>query len=195
MDLNDILKRQPWHIAYVNIGQRCTNCDHPKYKFYGGKGIKRSITSEELKMLYFRDKAYLMKSPSVDRMNSSKDYAFENCRYIEMDENRKLANDQRSGKLSVDQMRDLMCKLNRLSDRQTRSTINPKEIENMFSPPTKGEERRVKENIYPPQILGVRAKTDPQRIRVQGSTNGGSRFGDTSGGVFGIPTGGSYGTR
>lgn len=176
MDLNDILKRQPWQIAYVNIGQRCTNCDHPKYKFYGGKGIQRSITSEELKMLYFRDRAYLMKSPSVDRINASKNYAFDNCRYIEMDENRKLANDQRSGRLSVEHMRDMMCKLNRFSDRRNRSALCPKEIENMFSPPTKGTEPRTKENFYPPQLLGVRSKADPQRIRVHGDTSGQTGF-------------------
>ena len=168
LDINDILKREPWHIAYVNIGQRCHNPNHPKYKFYGGKGVTRAITSDELKRMYFRDKAFLMKSPSVDRIDPDTDYCFDNCRFIEMDENRKLANDRRTASrnaVDIEKLRDLMCKFNRASC--PASELSTKEIEDIFSPPFKGTESRTKEYPYPPQLAGVRTNPNKRRVRVQ----------------------------
>ena len=57
------------------------------YNRYGGKGIKCLITPEELKILWFRDKAYEMKKPSIDRKNSKKNYIFNNCEFIEFNKN------------------------------------------------------------------------------------------------------------
>jgi len=195
MNTLDILKRQPWHIAYVNIGQRCTNKNHPKFKFYGGKGIKRSITSTELKTMYDRDNAHLMKSPSVDRIDTSKDYCVSNCRFIEMDENRKLANDARTQRItirSISKARDLIGNLNRPN--MQRTDMHPKDVENIYSPPYKDMERKTKEYNYPPQISGVRPGKKRQRINVQGNTGGNTQFGGISGAGYGVNTGGSYRT-
>ncbi len=77
----------PWLTTLSNIQQRCTNPKFPKFEYYGGKGIKCLITSDELKELWFRDKAYLMNKSSIDRKNSKKNYTFDNCQFIELNIN------------------------------------------------------------------------------------------------------------
>ncbi len=41
----------------------------------------------EIKELWFRDKAYEMKQPSIDRIDNDDNYIFNNCEFIEKDEN------------------------------------------------------------------------------------------------------------
>lgn len=76
-------KENPWLMAYTNAKQRCNNPKNPKYKNYGAKGIKFELTIEEIKKLWFRDKAYLLTKPSIDRLDSKKNYTYENCQFIE----------------------------------------------------------------------------------------------------------------
>ena len=80
-------KLNPWVICLANINQRCYNSKRVGYKYYGGKGIKNYLSSKDIKYLWFRDKAYLLKKPSIDRINSNKSYTMDNCRFIEMVEN------------------------------------------------------------------------------------------------------------
>ena len=75
--------------AYGNIKQRCGNPRASKYKCYGGKGIKCLITTKQLIDIYIRDKAELMKQPSVDRIDPFGNYCPENVRWLEFDENRR----------------------------------------------------------------------------------------------------------
>ena len=75
-------KRNPWRRSYDGARSRCK----PNMA-YGKRGIKCFITLDEVKKLWFRDEAYLMKKPSIDRINGG-NYRFENCRFIEMEENR-----------------------------------------------------------------------------------------------------------
>jgi len=77
----------PWIKTLSHIIARCSNKKHYGYKYYGGRGIKCLITLEELKQLWFRDKAYEMKKPSIDRIDSKGNYTFSNCRYMELSEN------------------------------------------------------------------------------------------------------------
>lgn len=76
-----------WKQILHAIKQRCNNPNASHYEYYGGKGIKCLITEQEIKFLWFRDKAYEMVKPSIDRENSNKDYTFKNCQFIEMIEN------------------------------------------------------------------------------------------------------------
>lgn len=69
----------PWEKTFSYIVSRCTNRSH-KYHI---AGIRCQITREELKRLWFKGKAYLMEKPSIDRLNPSKNYTFENCQYLE----------------------------------------------------------------------------------------------------------------
>lgn len=78
----------PLRKLYQNIKQRCEYPQDKKFQYYGGKGIKCLITSEELRFLWDRDKAILMKQPSIDRIDASKDYCLSNCKFIEMTDNR-----------------------------------------------------------------------------------------------------------
>lgn len=77
-------KQYPWKRFLKLIKQRCNNPNHSAYKYYGGKGIICLINYEDLKTLWFRDKAYLMKKPSIDRKDSNKNYTFENCQFLEL---------------------------------------------------------------------------------------------------------------
>jgi hypothetical protein len=82
-----LYKDKPWSLTLKNIKKRCNTVTCIKYPRYGGRGIKCLITAEELKTLWFRDKAYEMKKPSIDRIDNDGDYCFENCRYIELTDN------------------------------------------------------------------------------------------------------------
>lgn len=80
-------KLNPWLSHYYSLRKRCNNKKHKEYKRYGGKGIKAIISVEEIKYLWFKDKAYLMKTPSIDRKDNNKSYTIENCQFIEMKDN------------------------------------------------------------------------------------------------------------
>jgi len=88
----------PWEKTYRAIKGRCEHITNGCYIKYGAKGIKCLITKEELKTLWFRDKAYCLKRPSIDRINSKGNYIFENCRYIELGQNTAKGNIERSKK-------------------------------------------------------------------------------------------------
>ena len=93
----------PWNKFFSGIKERCNNKTHRSYKGYGGKGIRCLITSNELKELWFRDKAYNLKRPSIDRKDSNKDYIFYNCQFIELSEN--VAKSNRERKIKRDLLR------------------------------------------------------------------------------------------
>ncbi len=79
----------PWVQSYNNARERCSNPNANKYSYYGGRGIKCLLKPIQFKEIFFRDKAYLMACPSVDRINPSKNYELANVKYSEFGENRK----------------------------------------------------------------------------------------------------------
>lgn len=89
-----------------NMKYRCNNKNAQGYKWYGGKGIKVSMTVKDLLFIWERDNASALKKPSIDRIDSSKDYTIENCRFVEMADNRakalKKAHENRRLKKSTD---------------------------------------------------------------------------------------------
>lgn len=78
----------PWMSHYQSARDRCNRKKNAHYHLYGGKGIKFLMTTKDFKFLWYRDKAYLMKQPSIDRINSKMSYTFDNCQFIEITLNR-----------------------------------------------------------------------------------------------------------
>lgn len=50
------------------------------------------MTVKDFKFLWFRDKAYLMEKPSIDRKNNNGNYTLKNCQFIELRKNRSKDN-------------------------------------------------------------------------------------------------------
>ncbi len=82
-------KLYPWRRSCYHAKSRCNNPNCCSYPRYGGKGIKFLMSVEDFKFLWFRDEAYLMKQPSIDRINNKGNYELNNCRYIELVDNSK----------------------------------------------------------------------------------------------------------
>lgn len=77
---------EPWVKTHYGIIGRCNN---PKSNYHKNE-IKCLISRNQLKELWFRDRAYEMYKPSIDRINSKGNYIMSNCRYIEHSENARL---------------------------------------------------------------------------------------------------------
>jgi hypothetical protein len=84
------------------IRKRCNNKNHDKYKYYGGKGIVCFLNKEDLKFLWYRDSGHLLKRPSIDRKDSSKNYTIENCQFVELSYN---ISKEKIGKKYSDELR------------------------------------------------------------------------------------------
>ena len=80
-------RAKPWKHILQGIKQRCNNPKATGYQNYGGRGIKCLITEKEIKDLWYRDRAYLMNKPSIDRIDNDSSYYWRNCRFIELSKN------------------------------------------------------------------------------------------------------------
>jgi hypothetical protein len=88
-------KNNPWCRHYDAARTRCTNPKSERYYRYGARGIEFKLTRQEVKELWFRDKAYEMKQASIDRINNDGNYEFNNCRFLELSENLSKSNKER----------------------------------------------------------------------------------------------------
>jgi len=79
------ISENPWVKHYMAAESRCTGKKQPYYK----RGIKNNMKTADFKFLWFRDKAWLLKNPSIDRISGG-DYILNNCRFIELRENKSL---------------------------------------------------------------------------------------------------------
>ena len=78
-------RKYPWVYHLHCILCRVNYKTHNYYK----RGIKNFLTLHQIKELWFRDKAYLLLKPSINRINPKENYTFKNCNFIEMKENRQ----------------------------------------------------------------------------------------------------------
>jgi hypothetical protein len=81
------IESHPWASSYSGARNRCFCKKNRLYYRYGGRGIKMLMSIDDFKTLWFRDKAYEMDCPSIDRINNDGNYEIENCRFIERSEN------------------------------------------------------------------------------------------------------------
>ncbi len=92
------LNKNPWYPSFNCAKSRCRDKVNGSYEDYGKKGIKFLMTVDDFKTLWFRDKAYMMKRPSIDRKNNKKNYVKENCQFIELIDNCRKGGKSRSHK-------------------------------------------------------------------------------------------------
>ena len=89
-------KRNPWSRYCEFARRRCNDQDPegPNFANYYAKGITCTLDSKQTKIMWERDGAAKMKKPSIDRIDSSKGYHFENCRFMEFVDNLRRAWDK-----------------------------------------------------------------------------------------------------
>ena len=87
--------KTPWVFHLYAARNRCSNPNHVGYKRYGARGIKCILTVEDVRFLWLRDKAELMKKPSLDRNLITDHYTRETCSFLELVDNIKKAHPKR----------------------------------------------------------------------------------------------------
>jgi len=80
-------KASPWICSYDSALQRCSDKHHGAYVNYGKRGVLLLMAPDDFKTLWFRDKAYDMDRPSIDRIDNDGHYELSNCHFIELSEN------------------------------------------------------------------------------------------------------------
>lgn len=78
-------QNNPW-FKYYNSARTRTVYENRRYC---QRGLSFSMTVNDFKDLWFRDKAEKLIKPSVDRIYGNVGYEKWNCRFIELEENKK----------------------------------------------------------------------------------------------------------
>ena len=78
-------KSHPWLTHWDHARTRCL--PNSKYGKYYPR-VTFSLTVSDVKELWLRDKAWLLKKPTIDRINNG-NYTKDECRFIELVENSK----------------------------------------------------------------------------------------------------------
>ena len=81
------LENHPWMRHGNSARRRCRDSKHIAFKRYGGRGIKYMLTQLQLKKLWFRDQAWKLVDPSIDRISNDGNYEVGNCHFIERSDN------------------------------------------------------------------------------------------------------------
>ena len=90
LDWQKYVKIKPWVKTYNNIKSRLYHKNLKRNLCYKRNNVKNYLTTQDLKHLWFRDKAYKMKRPSIHRFNNKKSYTIKNCIYIEFNQHCKI---------------------------------------------------------------------------------------------------------
>lgn len=98
----ELKKISPWIITFKSLKRKCV---WAKTMLYVQRNITYDLTIEQLKNLWFRDRADLMVKPVLHRIDNDGNYTYENCKYIEAKEHssihHKLENGQWSKKFKA----------------------------------------------------------------------------------------------
>lgn len=85
-------KNNPWLGHYDCAKTRCTNPNVKCFHRYGKRGIKFFLTTEDVRVLWFKDRAWEMNKPTLDRIDNDGHYSPHNCRFIEKSVNSTKGN-------------------------------------------------------------------------------------------------------
>lgn len=77
--------KNPW-MKYLEMS-RCRYTTLSAYKERG-----HTLTKEEIKILWFRDKAWELSIASLNRIKNKEGYSFNNCEFIELSQNQSIDN-------------------------------------------------------------------------------------------------------
>jgi hypothetical protein len=80
-------KKYPEKRLFRSIKNRCENLNCKDYKHYGLRNIKCQITKEEIRRLMEIYHYWDLINPTIDRIDNDENYTFDNCRFIENEEN------------------------------------------------------------------------------------------------------------
>lgn len=83
----DWKRSRPWYSSLMGAKARCENPNATGYRYYGGRGILFKLSEEDIRALWFRDKAYLLDCPTIDRIDPDGDYVFANCQWLSRSDN------------------------------------------------------------------------------------------------------------
>lgn len=83
------MRKHPIYEVWANMKKRCSNQNHPLYKWYGGRGI--TFCTEWSSFLGFYNDMWMSyrKGLELDRINNDGPYCKENCRWVTHKENIK----------------------------------------------------------------------------------------------------------
>ena len=97
---------QGFYNSWQNMKGRCLRKSHPKYKRYGGRGIK--IYEPWLKIENFAEwalSAGWKQGLSLDRIDNDGHYCPENCRWVSLSENSRKKSTTKINSLQAQQIR------------------------------------------------------------------------------------------
>lgn len=80
-------ERNPWYDCWRNAHARCEDPRNKNYAALSARGIKCTLTKEDVIFMWKRDLAPFMLRPSIDRLDANKNYELSNCRIIELIDN------------------------------------------------------------------------------------------------------------
>lgn len=77
----------PWYDCWRNAHARCEDPRNKNFARLKCCGIICTLTKQEVSILWKRDNASSLNIPSIDRIDTKKNYEFSNCRFVEFIDN------------------------------------------------------------------------------------------------------------